>query len=82
MRADPMTVSTEKAIGRAPEELNLEERLHLTGKYIALEIYSPETTPMRRIEAIGDSVPECVRMLRSRGLEPEQFEFSRLAPPY
>ena len=72
----------EKAIGRAPEDLSLEERLALAGKYIALEIYSPEAAPFRRIEAIGDSVDACVRMLKSRGLDPMRFEFSRLHPPY
>lgn len=72
----------EKAIGRAPETLSLEERLALQGKYIALEVYSPETLPYRRIEAIGDSVGACVSMLQSRGLEPLNFEFTRLHPPY
>lgn len=71
-----------RAIGRNPDRLTLTERLALAGKYIALEVYSPETIPLRRIEAIGDSLAECVRMLRSRGLDPAQFEFSRLAPPY
>lgn len=71
-----------RAIGRAPERLTLEERLALTGKFIALEIYSPNTLPLRRIEAIGDSVDECLRELAQRGLDPAQFEFSRLPPPY
>jgi hypothetical protein len=69
-------------IGRSPDRLSLEERNQLTGKYIALEIYTPETLPLRRIEAIGDSIADCVRMLKSRGLEPARFEFSRLPPPY
>jgi hypothetical protein len=69
-------------IGRAPEDLKLEERLALTGKFIALEIYTPEVLPLRRIEAIGDSIADCVRVLRERGLEPARFEFSRLPPPY
>jgi hypothetical protein len=81
-----MTVSAakdpKKAIGHAPEDLNLDQRLALTGKLIALEIYSPATLPLRRIEAIGDSVAECVAQLRARGLDPENFEFSRLPPPY
>ena len=77
-----MTVTSEKAIGRAPEELTLEERHRLTGKYIALELYTPATAPFRRIEAIGDSVADCIGMLRKRGLDPENFEYSRLAPPY
>ena len=71
-----------QAIGRAPERLSLEERLALTGKYIALEIYTPEALPLRRIEAIGDSVEECVKQLVVRGHDPARFEFSRLGPPY
>jgi hypothetical protein len=72
----------QQAIGRAPERLSLEERHALTGKHIALEIYTPETLPLRRIEAIGDSVAECVRQLASRGLDPMHFEFTMLGPPY
>jgi len=71
-----------RAIGRNPDRLSLAERLALAGKYVALEIYSPETIPLRRIEAIGDSLAECVRTLQSRGLDPRHFEFDRLARPY
>jgi len=72
----------QRALGRAPDRLALEERLALAGKYIALQIYTPETFPLRRIEAIGDSVDECIAQLAARGLDPLRFEFSRLAPPY
>lgn len=72
----------ERAIGRSPDRLTLEERIQLAGKYIALEVYSPETLPLRRIEAIADSLDECVRMLKARGLDPSRFEFTRMAPPY
>jgi hypothetical protein len=68
----------ESAVGRSPEELSLREQAALTGKVIALEIYTPKTLPLRRIEAIGDSIEECVRMLRARGLDPANFEYSRL----
>ena len=71
-----------EAIGRSPDRLTLDERWALAGKYVALEIYTPATLPLRRIEAIGDSVEECIQMLTSRGLDPAQFEFSRLATPY
>jgi hypothetical protein len=71
-----------QAIGRAPERLSLEERIALVGKFIALEMYTPEALPLRRIEAIGDSVEECVRQLTERGHDPARFEFSRLGPPY
>ena len=81
-----MTASAAKdpkqAIGRSPDRLTLEERLALVGKYVALEIYSPDTLPLRRIEAIGDSPQDCIGQLAGRGLDPLQFEFTRLAPPY
>jgi hypothetical protein len=73
---------TERALGRNPDELNLEERTALAGKWIALEIYTPENLALRRIEAIGDSVADCVRMLKARGLEAGNFEFSVLKGPY
>ncbi|MBI3695083.1 MAG: hypothetical protein HY238_09640 [Acidobacteria bacterium] len=74
--------SVESILGRSPEELSLEERTAFAGSWIALEIYSPKTTPLRRIEAIGDSMEECIALLRRRGLEPTKFELSRLKPPY
>jgi hypothetical protein len=81
-----MTASAAKdpqqAIGRSPDRLSLDERRALIGKYIALEIYTPEELPLRRIEAIGNGVAECARQLTARGLDPMRFEFSRLAPPY
>ncbi|HVN04009.1 MAG TPA: hypothetical protein VMT86_06295 [Bryobacteraceae bacterium] len=72
----------QRAIGRSPERLSLEERHALAGKCIALEIYTPDALPLRRIEAIGDNFAECIRQLTARGLDPLNFEFSRLAPPY
>jgi hypothetical protein len=71
-----------QAIGRNPDRLDLPERHALAGKFIALEIYTPATLPFRRIEAIGNSIDECARMLKERGLDPGQFEFTRLTPPY
>ncbi len=71
-----------RIIGRSPERLTLEERFALAGKYIALEIYTPQTIPLRRIEAIGDSAEDCVQQLRSRGLDPRHYEFERLTPPH
>jgi hypothetical protein len=71
-----------QALGRNPDRLTLEERRRLVGQYIALEIYTPETLPLRRIEAIADTLPACMRMLEARGLDPRKFEFTRLAPAY
>ena len=71
-----------QALGRNPDRLTLVERTALAGKMVALEIYTPETFPFRRIEAIGDSIDACIRMLRERGLDPRHFEYSPLGPPY
>lgn len=73
---------SERAIGRSPDQLTLQERILLAGKYIALEVYSPATIPLRRIEAIGDSTSECVQMLKARGLDPTRFEYIMLELPY
>jgi hypothetical protein len=72
----------DRVIGRAPDQLSIEERTALTGKHIALEIYTPDALPLRRIEAVGDSVEDCVRMLKSRGLDPLRFEYTRIGPAY
>ncbi len=74
--------TTERAIGRSPDQLTIEERTELTGKHVALEIYTPEALPLRRIEAIGDSVEACIQMLKARGLDPMRFEYTRLTPAY
>ena len=73
---------SERALGRSPEQLTLRERTRLAGQWIALEIYTPDALPFRRIEAIGDSIGSCVRMLKTRGLDPARFEFSLLQPPF
>ena len=75
-------IDPKKILGRAPERLTLEEQTSLVGKFIAMEIYSPETLPSRRIEALGDTVEDCIRQLSARGLDPKKFEFSRLKPAF
>ena len=69
-------------IGRAPERLSIEERRALAGKWAAFEVYTPRTLPLRRIEALGDSVDECIRQLTQRGLDARQFEFLPIDPSY
>jgi hypothetical protein len=63
-------------IGREPERLTLDERQQLAGNWIALQIYSPATLPLKRMEAVGSSVGDCVSTLRKRGLDPRQFEYT------
>ena len=47
----------------------------LRGRWIALEVYSPKTLPLKRIEAIGANTAECAEELKRRGLNPMEFEF-------
>lgn len=72
----------EKFVDRAPDRLTLAEREALVGKFIALEIYSPKNLALRRIAAIGDNIRECVAGLRRRNLDPLNYEFTPLNPPY
>jgi hypothetical protein len=64
-----------KVIGRAPERLTLEERSRLAGRWLAFEVYTPQTQPLKRIEAVGHDVAACVEQLEKRGLDPRDFEF-------
>jgi hypothetical protein len=88
-----MTLNAEAAMGRAPDDLTLDERFALAGKWIALELYAPTSlveidgkpqvgARLRRIEAIGDSAEECIRKIEASGRSPGAFEYSRLKPPW
>ena len=68
-------------IGRAPESLTFEERTALAGLFIAVEIYSTRTLPLRTIEAVGASAQDCIRQLSARGLDPRRFEFIGVSAP-
>jgi hypothetical protein len=75
-------VDTKRFLGLSPDALPLPDRLALTGKLVAFEIHTPKTIPLHLMEAIGSSVDECVSILRARGLDPTQFEFTRMPAPY
>lgn len=89
----PASKLTPSVIGKAPDDLNLQERAELAGKYIALELYTPTTmmevegkpeiaVRFRKIEAIGDTTEECIRQLKAAGADPNGYEFTRLKPPF
>lgn len=69
---------SENLLGREPERLTIAERRLMAGQWIALEVYTPDTLPLRRIEAVGGSVAACMAQLAQRGLDPRKFEFSVL----
>ena len=80
-------------IGKAVEDLSVEERLQYAGTWVAFRIYVPPhkvaqegveypDVRLRRVEAAGRNVEECIAQLRSRNLDPIEFEFTPLKPPY
>lgn len=69
-------------IGQAPDRLDLTTRDEIVGKVVAMRIYSPQNLALQRIQAIGDSVEDCVRQLRDGGLDPLDYEFTRMNPPF
>jgi hypothetical protein len=71
-------IDPKRALGRSPERLELSELAAWAGLVVALEIYTPETLPLRIIEAIGESAGECVAQLAARGLDPRRFEYVML----
>jgi hypothetical protein len=75
-------IEPERMVGRSVERLSARELNALAGKFVALEVYTPDTVPLRTIEAIGDSAEACMGQLAQRGLDPRQFEFTMLKPPY
>lgn len=68
--------------GREPERLSILERQALSGMWVAVELYSPETLPLRRIAAVGTSAAGCMQALARRGLDPKKFEYSVMDPAY
>jgi hypothetical protein len=75
-------LKSDRFIGRPLDSLSVAERWQLSGKWIALELYTPATTPVRTIEALGDSAAECVRQLSARHLNPAHYEFLPIPQPY
>lgn len=69
-------------VGLEPDRLSLKQRLELAGKWIALEKYDPRTLPERRILALGATPAECLRELRSHGIDPAKCEVVAVSSPY
>jgi hypothetical protein len=69
-------------VGRSADSLTLSERTAVVGQWIALERYTPETLPLRTIEAIGKSPAMCVQQLEARGLKAVNYEFVQVTPSW
>lgn len=68
-------IDLDRFVGRGGDSLTFGERQELAGKWVAIEIYSPVTLPLRVFRAVGDSAAECRRQLRDRGLDVTHFEY-------
>lgn len=77
----PRTADLQSFTGRAPESLTLAEINALHGVWAAVEIYSPATTPLRRMQALGVTPAECLSQLEARGLDARQHELILLRRP-
>ena len=71
-----------KLIGQPMDGLTLADRWKFSGVWVALEVYTPQTLPLRIIEAAGGSASECIQQLVSRGVDASRFEFIPLPQPY
>ena len=80
-------------VGQSVEDLSLTDRLQYANTWIAFRLYSPPhkvtkdgveyvDVRLRRIEAAGTSVEELIAQLSARNLDPKEFEFTPLKPPY
>jgi len=78
----PAPAAASSWVGRDPDRFTIEERKALAGQWMAIEIYTPATLPLRRVQAIGASPAECIAQLAARGLDPRNFEFTLIDPPY
>ncbi len=76
----PRIRKPEQLLGESPDRLTLPERREYAGRWMALEIYTPETLPLRRIEAFAPSARECVVALQARGLDPSRYEYLPVVP--
>lgn len=69
-------------VGKPVDGFSLADQWRYAGVWVALELYTPQTLPVRLIAAAGASASECIAELRSQGLDPERFEYRPLVQPY
>ena len=76
------TADTKALIGKPVDGFTLADQWRYSGIWVALELYTPQTLPMRVIAAAGASASECMAQLRDHGLDPAQYEYRPLVQPY
>jgi hypothetical protein len=79
---DRSTALPSALTGKPIDGLTAAERWKNAGVWVAIELYTPQSMPLRQIAATGASAEECMAELSARGLDPTRFEFVPLAQPY
>ena len=80
-------------VGRRVDDLSLPERLQYANQWIAFKKYSPPKKiaengveypdmRIRKVEAAGSSAQALITQLKGRYLDPAEYEFTILKPPY
>ena len=89
----PASRDLKNLLGRAVEDLTVTDRWQYANTWVAFRLYSPPQkvtrdgieyvdVRLRRIEAAGHSIEECMAELHRRNQNPTEFEFTPLKPPY
>jgi hypothetical protein len=73
-----LTELAHEIVGLAPEQLSLRQARASEGLWAAFRVYTPETLPLRKIEAVGKTAAEALAAAAARGGDARQFEAVRL----
>ena len=77
----PRQLDPNRFLNRSADSFNPSEWRAVHGLWAAYEIYSPQTTPLRTIQALGASAEECMRTVAAQGLDGCNFEYVPLRSP-
>ena len=77
----PRELDPNRFLNRSPDSFSPSEWRSVHGLWAAFELYSPQTTPLRRIQALGASSSECMEDIAARGLAASNFEYVPLRSP-
>lgn len=92
-RKMPTNTPTSGLLGRRVDDLSLTERLQFANQWIALKKYTPTKkisqsgmefpeVRLRTVDASGADARACITQLKNRNLNPAEYEFTILKPPY
>ena len=77
----PKELDASRFLHRSPDSFQPSEWRAVHGLWAAFELYSPQTTPLRRIQALGATAAECMASIAGQGLPASNFEYVKLRSP-